>query len=54
VELTSFTGEKVYAVYSTFKVGDESGKYRLTVSGYSGTAGMYGLHHHKSKHIYAV
>ncbi|XP_056001771.1 ryncolin-1-like [Ostrea edulis] len=39
VELLSFDDEKAYALYSTFKVGDESSKYRLTVSGYSGTAG---------------
>jgi ficolin len=39
VDLTSFAGEKAYALYSTFKVGDESTKYKLTVSGYSGTAG---------------
>ncbi|XP_045187762.2 techylectin-5A-like [Mercenaria mercenaria] len=28
-----------YAVYSTFSITDESQKYRLTVSGYSGDAG---------------
>ncbi|XP_056000898.1 ficolin-1-like [Ostrea edulis] len=39
VELLSFADEKAYARYSTFKVGDESSKYRLTVSDYSGTAG---------------
>ncbi|XP_061176302.1 ficolin-1-like [Saccostrea echinata] len=39
VELQRFNGEKAYAQYSTFYVGDEGSKYRLTVSGYSGTAG---------------
>jgi hypothetical protein len=40
VDLMRFDGEKAYALFSTFKVGNESSKYRLTVSGYSGTAGM--------------
>ncbi|XP_056001457.1 angiopoietin-related protein 7-like isoform X3 [Ostrea edulis] len=39
VELMRFSGEKAYALYSTFKIGDENSKYQLTVSGYSGTAG---------------
>ncbi|XP_056001829.1 fibrinogen-like protein A [Ostrea edulis] len=39
VELLSFDDEKAYALYSTFQVGNESSKYRLTVTGYSGTAG---------------
>ncbi|XP_062572004.1 ryncolin-2-like [Saccostrea cucullata] len=39
INLQSFNGEKAYAVYSTFYIGDENNKYRLTVSGYSGTAG---------------
>ncbi|XP_056001220.1 ficolin-1-like [Ostrea edulis] len=39
VELLSFADEKAYALYSTFQVGNESSKYQLTVSGYSGTAG---------------
>jgi hypothetical protein len=39
VDLTDFDGDKAYALYSTFRVGDESSKYELTVSGYSGTAG---------------
>jgi hypothetical protein len=44
VDLTDFAGDKAYALYSTFKVGDESTKYQLTVSGYSGTAGMFASH----------
>lgn len=39
VELQKFNGRKAYAKYSTFSVGDRSSKYRLIVSGYSGTAG---------------
>jgi ficolin len=44
VDLTDFAGKNAYALYSTFKVGNESTKYQLTVSGYSGTAGMYAFH----------
>ncbi|XP_062591481.1 angiopoietin-1-like [Saccostrea cucullata] len=39
INLQSFSGEQAYAVYSTFYIGDEYNKYKLTVSGYSGTAG---------------
>lgn len=39
VELEDWNGQTAYAEYSTFSVGDESSKYVLTVSGYSGTAG---------------
>lgn len=54
VGLLSFSGEKAYALYSAFQVEDENSKFRLTVSGYSGTAGMYVLHilnYYKTKHI---
>uniref|UniRef100_A0A8W8JM32 Fibrinogen C-terminal domain-containing protein n=1 Tax=Magallana gigas TaxID=29159 RepID=A0A8W8JM32_MAGGI len=34
-----FNGEKAYAVYSYFSVGDEASKYQLQVTGYSGNAG---------------
>jgi hypothetical protein len=44
VDLADFAGDKVYALYSTFDVGDESSKYQLTVSGYSGTAGKCTSH----------
>jgi hypothetical protein len=40
VEVTSFDDEEAYALYSTFQIGNESNKYQITVSGYSGTAGM--------------
>uniref|UniRef100_A0A8W8JLR7 Fibrinogen C-terminal domain-containing protein n=1 Tax=Magallana gigas TaxID=29159 RepID=A0A8W8JLR7_MAGGI len=40
-----FNGEKAYAVYSNFSVGDETSKYKLEVNGYSGNAGdSLGLH----------
>jgi len=39
VDLESFDGETAYAKYSSFNVGDESTKYILSVSGYTGTAG---------------
>ncbi|XP_048740399.2 ryncolin-1-like [Ostrea edulis] len=39
VDLQKFNGQKAYAKYSKFSVGDESSKYKLTVSGYKGTPG---------------
>ncbi|XP_048771692.2 ficolin-1-like [Ostrea edulis] len=39
VQLLSFDGEEAHAVYSNFHVGDEDSEYKLTVSGYNGTAG---------------
>ncbi|XP_065934036.1 fibrinogen-like protein 1 [Magallana gigas] len=39
VEMERFNGEKAYAVYSRFSVGDEASKYELEVQGYSGNAG---------------
>ena len=41
VELQRFSGEKGYAEYSTFIVGDEQNKYRLTVAGYKGNIGKH-------------
>ncbi|XP_048769766.2 ryncolin-1-like isoform X2 [Ostrea edulis] len=45
IDLQRFTGEKGYAKYSKFIVGDENSKYKLMTSGYSGTAGD-GLKYH--------
>nr|XP_034328004.1 ryncolin-1 [Crassostrea gigas] len=39
VDLQKSSGDKAYAKYSTFSVGSESQKYKLTVGGYSGTGG---------------
>ena len=39
VELQRFSGEKGYAEYSAFAVGNETSKYRLNVSGYKGNIG---------------
>ncbi|XP_062612217.1 fibrinogen-like protein A [Saccostrea cucullata] len=41
IEMTKFNGSKVYAKYSRFSIGDESDKYKLSISGYSGDAGDY-------------
>ena len=48
VELQRFSGEKGYAEYSTFIVGDEQSKYKMTVAGYKGNIGkhlQYRKHH---------
>ena len=39
VEVRHKNGKNGYAKYTTFRVSDESDKYRLTVGGYSGNAG---------------
>ena len=39
VELQRFSGEKGYAEYSTFAVGNETSKYILSVSGFKGNIG---------------
>ena len=39
VDLADFDGNVAFAKYNTFRVGDSASKFRLTVSGYSGTAG---------------
>ena len=35
--------ESAYAEYSSFSIADENDKYRIHVSGYSGTAGKRGI-----------
>ncbi|CAC5381226.1 Fibrinogen-like protein A,Ryncolin-4,Angiopoietin-related protein 7,Ficolin-3,Ficolin-1-B,Techylectin-5A,Ficolin-2,Ryncolin-1,Tenascin-R,Fibrinogen-like protein 1,Angiopoietin-1,Tenascin-X,Tenascin-N,Ryncolin-3,Tenascin, Ryncolin-2,Angiopoietin-related protein 6,Techylectin-5B,Angiopoietin-2,Microfibril-associated glycoprotein 4,Ficolin-1-A,Ficolin-1,Angiopoietin-4 [Mytilus coruscus] len=47
VDLVDFNGDKAYAKYSTFNIGDQSTNYRLTVNGYSGTAGNALSYHNK-------
>lgn len=39
IDLGRYTGERKYAKYGSFALGDAAGAYTLTVSGYSGTAG---------------
>jgi angiopoietin 2 len=39
VQLEAFDGNTAYAQYSTFYIEDVNNKYRLHVSGYTGTAG---------------
>ena len=39
VDLEDFDGNITYAEYTTFQVADEADKYRITIGGYSGTAG---------------
>ncbi|VDI74383.1 Hypothetical predicted protein, partial [Mytilus galloprovincialis] len=39
VNLEDFNGDTAYAKYSNFYIGDKSTNYKLTVNGYSGTAG---------------
>ena len=39
VDLADFERNMRFAKYSTFSIGDSVSKFRLTVSGYSGTAG---------------
>lgn len=39
VNMERFNGEKAYALYSNFSVGNEASKYKLQVQGYSGNAG---------------
>ena len=39
IELQDQNGDSAYAQYTTFKINDEMDGYRLTIGGYSGTAG---------------
>lgn len=41
VDMTDFEGESRFAKYKLFQVGSRDTKFRLTVGGYSGTAGTY-------------
>ncbi|XP_072041651.1 uncharacterized protein [Amphiura filiformis] len=48
VELEAFDGDKAYAEYPSFSVGDSSSNYVLTIGSYSGNAGD-SLRHHNNK-----
>ncbi|XP_073227534.1 microfibril-associated glycoprotein 4-like [Porites lutea] len=39
IDVEDFDGNITYAEYTTFQVTDEADKYRITIGGYSGTAG---------------
>ena len=39
IDMEDFEGNITYAEYTTFQVTDEADKYRITIGGYSGTAG---------------
>ena len=49
VYMESFESESAYAQYSSFSVGDASSGYKMTVSGYSGTAGDAMARHNNMK-----
>ena len=49
VDLADFDDNVRYAKYNTFRVGDSDSKFRLTVSGYSGTAGDSLTYHNNQK-----
>ncbi|XP_069102346.1 ficolin-2-like isoform X2 [Argopecten irradians] len=46
INLMSWKNDTQYAEYQDFRVGDESSKYRLSVSGFSGNATYDGMDYH--------
>ncbi|CAC5413910.1 Fibrinogen-like protein 1,Fibrinogen-like protein A,Angiopoietin-1,Angiopoietin-related protein 6,Fibrinogen C domain-containing protein 1,Angiopoietin-related protein 2,Angiopoietin-2,Fibrinogen C domain-containing protein 1-A,Angiopoietin-related protein 1,Tenascin-R,Ficolin-3,Tenascin,Fibrinogen C domain-containing protein 1-B,Angiopoietin-4 [Mytilus coruscus] len=40
ITLEDWNGDTSYATYNTFSLGNEDSSYKLTIGGYSGTAGM--------------
>ena len=44
VDLVDFDSNTAFAMYDHFTVNSEDDGFRLTVGGYSGTAGLYGKH----------
>ncbi|CAC5387404.1 Fibrinogen-like protein A,Ryncolin-4,Ficolin-3,Ficolin-2,Ryncolin-1,Tenascin-R,Fibrinogen-like protein 1,Angiopoietin-1,Tenascin-X,Fibrinogen C domain-containing protein 1-A,Ficolin-1,Veficolin-1,Ryncolin-3,Fibrinogen C domain-containing protein 1,Ryncolin-2,Angiopoietin-related protein 2,Microfibril-associated glycoprotein 4,Tenascin,Fibrinogen C domain-containing protein 1-B [Mytilus coruscus] len=48
VDISDFNGNKAFARYATFSVGDASTNYKLTIAGYSGNAGELYLLQKKS------
>ena len=47
VEVEDWKGNRAYARYGTFRVGDGGDKYRLSVGSYSGTAGDSLVYHNR-------
>ena len=41
IDLSDFEGNAIFAMYRNFYVGPSSDKFRLTVGGYHGNAGLY-------------
>ena len=41
VDLADFEGNRTYARYNSFRIGNLAQKYKLQISGYSGNAGTY-------------
>ncbi|XP_019614334.1 PREDICTED: fibrinogen-like protein 1 [Branchiostoma belcheri] len=48
IDMMDWDRNKRYAAYNTFRVAGESDQYRLTISGYSGTAGDSMTHHYSN------
>ena len=47
VDVEDWSGNRAYAKYGSFRVDNESNKYRLTVGSYSGTAGDSLAYHNR-------
>lgn len=43
IELDDWERNRAIAQYSHFQISDRSGNYRLSISGYSGSAGMLAI-----------
>lgn len=41
IDLQDWDGQTWYAIYKSFRVGDESTKYTLSLGSYTGTAGRF-------------
>ncbi|KAK2184603.1 hypothetical protein NP493_258g02022 [Ridgeia piscesae] len=49
IDMEAFDADDKYAVYSSFKIGSEEEKFRITLGSYSGTAGDTFTGHHNGK-----
>ena len=49
IYLESFSGTWAYATFAEFTISDSTDNYRLSVTGYSGTAGAYSLIYHNGR-----
>ncbi|VDI17408.1 Hypothetical predicted protein [Mytilus galloprovincialis] len=48
IDLSDFDGNHAFAKYKDFKIGDASSKFKLTATGYNGTAGNSLAHHNSN------